>query len=133
MTNGIEQSMISRSGVRLPACGAAGEEMAMAESWTSQTMVVVPIGTAQRLCAPGVRRGGVAATLAQRGEQSTRMVAWAAPGAPGGTRPIGTFVVRWPQPAVGEAELGELCWLPSHDEDELWCAIEELAGHALPR
>jgi hypothetical protein len=105
----------------------------MAQYSISQMRTVVPMETARRLCALGARRGGVVATVAGHDEQSARMVAWAAPAGPKGTRPIGTFVVQWQQPAPNEATVGELSWLPPHDEDQLWLALEELAGSALPR
>jgi hypothetical protein len=106
----------------------------MAGSWTSKlATVVLPMESAERLCAAGARRGGVVATFARREQQSAYMIAWAAPDAPGGARPIGTFVVQWRQPAADEATLGELAWPSSCDEDSLWRAIEELAGRPLAR
>jgi hypothetical protein len=103
-------------------------------SWASHpTTIVLPLEAARRLCASGARRGGVVATFAQRRAESASMIAWAAPGTPGGTRPIGTFVVKWGQPAADRATLGELSWPSTHDGDGLWRAVEELAGSALPR
>jgi hypothetical protein len=106
----------------------------MAEVWESHALaVVVPMASARRLCARGARRGSVAATFARRDERAAWIVVWAAPGAAGGAQPIGTVAVRWGAPDAGEATLAELSWPPTLGEAELWRAIEELAGHPIPR
>jgi hypothetical protein len=55
------------------------------EPWESQALdVVVPIASARRMCEPGARRGGVAATFARRDERAARIVVWGAAAAGGG-------------------------------------------------
>jgi hypothetical protein len=85
------------------------------------------------MCARGARRGGVAATFARRDERADRIVVWAGWGGAGGGQPIGTVAVHWGAPGAGEATLAELSWPPTLREADLWRAIEELAGHPIPR
>jgi len=84
------------------------------------------------MCAPGARRSGVVATFARRDGLASRLIVWA-PGAAGGRHPIGTVGIRWRAPGAVEATLGELSWPPTREATELWRAIEELAGHPIPR
>jgi hypothetical protein len=67
------------------------------------------------------------------GRAGARIVVWGAAAAGGGARPIGTVAVLWRAPGAGEATLAELSWPPTPGEAELWRAVEELAGHPIPR
>jgi hypothetical protein len=103
------------------------------ESWTSRALAIaLPAALAEKMCARGARRGGVAATFARRGATAARLVVWA-PGAGGGAQPIGTVGIQWRAPGAGEATLAELSWPPTREEADLWRAIEELVGKPIPR
>jgi hypothetical protein len=103
------------------------------ESWASDALaLVLPMATAQRICARGARPSGVAATFARRDRRTARLVVWA-PGAGGDPQTVGTVAIRWRSPAAGEATIGELSWSPTRQEADLWRALEELAGHPIPR
>jgi hypothetical protein len=105
----------------------------MIDSWTSHALaIVLPMATAQRMCAPGARRSGVVATFARRENRAARLIVWA-PGADGAVQPIGTVGIRWRAPGAGEATLGEVSWPPTLGAARLWRAVEELAGQPIPR
>jgi hypothetical protein len=106
---------------------------ALAQSWTSQSVaIVLPMATAERLCLPRPRRGGVVATFARRDRLAARLVVWA-PGVAGGAHPVGTIGIEWRTPGAGEATLSELSWPPTGQATDLWQAIEDLAGRPIPR
>ena len=105
----------------------------MTASWQSQALtIVLPMDTVRKMCAHGARRSGVTATFARRDEQSARMVVWS-PGTTADPRPIGTFTVQWQATDASEGVLGEVSWPPTSREDDLWRAIEGLAGQSIAR
>jgi hypothetical protein len=100
------------------------------EVWKVQPLaVVLPMATVQAMCARGARRGGAVATFARRGDDAAHMLVWGAPDARGGMRPLGAFSVRY---GGDEATLHEVSWPPAVAQDDLWLAIEELAGQPIP-
>jgi hypothetical protein len=105
----------------------------MVDVWTSR-VVAIPLtaAAARKLCARGLRRGGATATFARRAAFAARLVVWA-PGAGGDTRPIGTVGIQWRAAGAGDAVLAELSWPATGKEDDLWHAVEELAGAPITR
>lgn len=100
------------------------------EAWKVEALkIVLPTETVRVLCAGGARRGGAAATFAQRAADAARVLVWAAPDARGGSRPLGAFSIRY---GPDEAVLTEVSWPPTVPPADLWLAIEELAGQPIP-
>jgi hypothetical protein len=75
---------------------------------------------------------GVAASFVARREGGATLLLWSTPPAAAGATPIGTVTVRW-DPGDAGATIRAVAWSAPRTEDDVWRAIEALAGAPVRR
>jgi hypothetical protein len=106
----------------------------MPQPWPAREVaVVMPIATAQAMFARAERfdieRGG------RFDRRSACVLIWSTNADAEGGEPIGGFWIRWHDPTEEQATLWKVEWGPAEggSEEEVWRAVEVLAGGPVPR